>query len=170
MFRKLAHTYSNLNYRQGKKQISYGDVISYFDAELTAGGVFYVLPLRYRPDFHLAVMDITDAVPPHTDSEINCTINFYVETEPCVTKFYRSEGNSVTLKIPDQTNGRIYDKDNLVCTGEFMAKSGDAYLLDVTKIHAVQPLFGLNKRTAITLCTDKYDYDQVSEMLYETGN
>jgi len=170
MFRKLANTFSNLDYKQGKKQVSYGDVISYFDAELTAGGVFYTLPLRYRPDFHLAVMDINNAVPPHTDSEIKCTINFYVETEPCITKFYRSEGEPIPRQIENQTTGYIYEKSNLVCTGEFVAKAGEAYLLDVTKIHSVDPLYDLKKRTAITLCTDKYDYDQVSEMLYETGN
>lgn len=170
MFRKLTKTYSNLDYDQGSEQISYGDVIKYHNARITKGGVFYVLPLRYRPDFCLSVMTITGAVPPHTDSEIKCTINFYLETDACVTKFYRVEGNSVTLTIPNQTNGRIYERENLVCNGEFVAKAGDAYLLDVTKVHSVEPLFGLNKRTAICLATDKYDYDQVSEMLYETGN
>jgi hypothetical protein len=159
MFRKLNKTFSNLDYDQGGEQISYGNVITYNHAKITKGGVYFVLPLRYRQDFCLSVMNITDAVPPHTDSEIKCTINFYRETDPCITRFYRCQGNSVTLKIPNQTNGRIYEKDNLVCTGEFMAKEGDAYLL-----------FGIKKRTAICLGTDKYDFDQVSEMLYETGN
>jgi len=170
MFRKLTKTYSNLEYDQGGEQISYGDVITYNHARITKGGVFFVIPLRYRHDFCLSVMNITDAVPPHTDSEIKCTINFYVEPDVCVTKFYRSEGNMDTHQIPNQTNGQIYKKDNLVCTGEFVAKAGDAYLLDVTKIHAVKPLYDLKKRTAICLATDKYDYDQVSQMLQETGN
>jgi len=170
MFRKLAKQFYNLDYRQGNKQVSYGDVISYFDAELTAGGVFFVIPLRYRPDFHLAVMNITDAVPPHTDSEIKCSINFYVEPETCETKFYRPDGDVATHQIENQTTGQIYEKEHLVCTGGFVAKKGDAFLLDVTKIHSVEPLFDMKQRTAITLCTDKYDYDQVSEMLYETGN
>ena len=170
MFRKLAKTYSNLDYDQGGEQISYGNVITYNHAKITKGGVHYVIPMRYRHDFCLSVMTITDAVPPHTDSEIKCTINFYMQTEPCVTKFYRDCGNTVTQQIENQTNGMIYEKDNLICVGEFMAKAGDAYLLDVTKIHAVEPLFDLKKRTAICLATDKYDYDQVSEMLYETGN
>ena len=170
MFQKLNQKFKKLEYIQKEEQISYGEVISYHNVHIKQGGVLYVIPRRYREDFTVSVMRIQDAVPPHTDSEIKCTINFYIQPELCITKFYRPFKELKTYQVPNQTNGAIYSKQDLVCNGCFIAQPGDAWLLDVTKIHAVDCIFPIKERIAITLGTDKHTYEEVKQMLHETGN
>jgi hypothetical protein len=167
MFRILKKQFSNLDYAQGGKQISYGDVITYYDAELAGGGVFYTIPLRYRADFCLSLLKITGSVPPHTDSEVKTSINFYVDPGNYRTTFYTPEPKAVKRQIENQTNGYIFQPHELANRGSFVAKPGDAYLLGVDRVHDVQ---GEGERTLLCLATDKYDFYEVLHMLVETEN
>ena len=167
MFRILKRSFQNLDYVQGGKQISYGDVITYYDAELAGGGVFYTIPLRYRPDFCLSLLKITGPVPPHTDSEVKTSINFYIEPGNYTTTFYTPEPKAVKRQIENQTNGYIFQQHELANRGSFVAKPGDAYLLGVDRVHDVQ---GSGERTLLCLATDKHDFYEVLHMLVETGN
>ena len=167
MFRILKKSFQNLNYVQGGKQISYGDVITYYDAELAGGGVFYTIPLRYRGDFCLSLLKINGAVPPHTDSEVKTSINFYIEPGDYVTTFYTPEPKAVKRQIENQTNGYIFQQHELANRGSFKAKPGDAYLLGVDHVHDVQ---GSGERTLLCLGTDKHGFYDVLHMLVETGN
>lgn len=170
MFIKLNQKFNKLKYNELNEMISYGKIVVYNHIYIKEGGVLYTIPRKYREDFTVSLMKISDAVPPHTDSEIKCTINFYIQPELCITKFYRPISAIQSYQVPNQTNGFVYDRENLVCTGNFIAQAGDAWLLDVTKIHAVNPVFPIKERIAINLCTDKHSYDEVKEMLHETGN
>jgi hypothetical protein len=170
MFQKLNQKFKKLEYTQKEEQISYGEVISYHNIHIKQGGVLYVIPRRYREDFTVSVMKIQDSVPPHTDSEIKCTINFYIKPELCITKFYMPFKETESYQVPNQTNGKVYNKKDLICIGNFIAQSGDAWLLDVTQIHAVVPVFPIKERLAISVCTDKHTYEEVKQMLHETGN
>lgn len=167
VFRILKRSFQNLNYAQGGKQISYGDVITYYDAELAGGGVWFTIPLRYRSDFHLSLLKINGAVPPHTDSEIKTSINFYIEPGDYVTTFYTPEPKAVKRQIENQTNGYIFQQHELANRGSFVAKPGDAYLLGVDHVHDVQ---GSGERTLLCLGTDKHGFYDVLHMLVETGN
>ena len=167
MFRILKKQFNNLDYVQGGKQISYGDVITYYDAELAGGGVFYTIPLRFRHDFHLSLLKINGPVPPHTDSEVKTSINFYIEPGDYRTTFYTPEPKAVKRQIENQTNGYIFSQEELANRGSFVAKPGDAYLLGVDKVHDVQ---GSGERTLLCLATDKYDFYEVLHMLVETEN
>lgn len=167
MFRILKKQFSNLDYAQGGKQISYGDIITYYDAELAGGGVFYTIPLRYRADFCLSLLKITGSVPPHTDSEVKTSINFYVDPGNYRTTFYTPEPKAVKRQIENQTNGYIFQPHELANRGSFVAKPGDAYLLGVDRVHDVQ---GEGERTLLCLATDKYDFYEVLHMLVETEN
>lgn len=167
MFRILKKQFSNLDYAQGDKQISFGDVISYYDAELAGGGVWFTIPLRYRSDFHLSLLKISGAVPPHTDSQVKTSINFYIEPGDYRTTFYTPEPKAVKRQIENQTNGYIFSQEDLANRGSFIAKPGDAYLLGIDRVHDVQ---GSGERTLICLGTDKYDFYEVLHMLVETGN
>ncbi len=169
MYIKLNQKFDKFQYDEGKSQVNYAGIIEYNDFVLKQGGVLFVLPRKVRHEFQTSVMKIRGPVPPHTDSEIKCTINFYIQTELCITKFYRLSGPATTCQVENQTNGFIYNKEDLVCIGNFIANPGDAWLLDVTKIHAVDPLYNLKERVALTVCTDKYSYEDVKEMLHETG-
>lgn len=167
MFRILKRQFNNLDYVQGGKQISYGDVITYYDAELAGGGVFYTIPLRYRQDFCLSLLKITGSVPPHTDSEVKTSINFYIEPGNYRTTFYTPEPKAVKRQIENQTNGYIFQPHELANRGSFVARPGDAYLLGVDRVHDVQ---GDGERTLLCLATDKHDFYDVLHMLVETGN
>lgn len=133
--------------------------------------IYNVIPKRYWDGFHLTVMNINCAIPPHTDTEIISTINFYIRTDNCKTTFYQeSHNNTKTFQIENQTDGFIYENDTLVEIGSFIAQPNEIWLLDVKQIHGVEPLGEMSVRTAVTLGSFKYNYDEVYEMLRETGN
>jgi len=167
MFRILKKPFNNLNYVQGGKQISYGDVITYYDAEIAGSEVFLTIPPQYRSDFCLSLLKITGAVPPHTDSEVKTSINFYIEPGDYVTTFYTPEPKAVKRQIENQTNGYIFQHSELANRGFFKARPGDAYLLGIDRVHDVQ---GSGERTVLCLATDKHDFYDVLGMLVETEN
>jgi hypothetical protein len=131
--------------------------------------VYGVLPERYWQDFHLTIMTINCIIPPHTDTEILTSINFYLQTEGCLTTFYKPKVDIPrTVQIKNQTNGHIYFEEDLIEIDSFVAKDFEAWLLDVSQIHGVRGDFKLRK--ALTLGTFVHKYEDVFEMLKETGN
>ena len=131
--------------------------------------IYNVLPEKYWKDFHLTVMTINCKIPPHTDTEIITSINFYLQTEGCRTVFYKPKVDSPkTVQVHNQTNGHIYFEEDLEEVGSFVAKDFEIWALDVTQIHSVQGEFNLRK--AITLGTFVHKYKDVIEMLKEKNN
>jgi hypothetical protein len=133
---------------------------------------FYsILPKRYWDDFHLTVMTINCRIPPHTDTEIVSSINFYIETDNCRTVFHKPKiDNPRTFQIENQTDGYIFNEEDLEAVDSFVAEPGDVWLLDVKQIHSVEPLGDIKLRKAVTLGSFKHDYRAVRAMLEETGN
>jgi len=170
MHQKLKTKFNNLEFFPMGKQISYGGAIEYFDVEIDPLSVIKVIPPRYVKDFYLSMMQINQAIPPHTDSEIKTTINFYVKTKPCRTVFYETKPEFSISQIESQTNGYVFDPEGLTEVSSFVAEVGDAWCLDVTNPHAVEPINGLDERVAICMGTPKYNYEQVCRMLAETGH
>ena len=131
--------------------------------------IYGILPKKYWQDFHLTIMTIDCIIPPHTDTEIITSINFYLQTEGCRTVFYKPKNNDLkTIQVKNQTNGHIYFEEDLIEVDSFIAKDFEVWLLDVTKIHGVQGDFNLRK--ALTLGTFVHKYEDVLNMLKETGN
>lgn len=131
--------------------------------------IYGILPEKYWKDFHLTVMTINCKIPPHTDTEIITSINFYLQTEGCRTIFYKPKVEKPrTVQVENQTNGHIYFEEDLEEVDSFVAKDFEVWALDVTQIHSVQGEFKLRK--AITLGTFVHKYKDVIEMLKETGN
>ena len=131
--------------------------------------IYGVLPERYWKDFHLTVMTIDCIIPPHTDTEIITSINFYLQTEGCTTTFYKTKVDTPkTAQVENQTDGHIYFEEDLEEVGSFVAKDYEVWLLDVSQIHGVKGDFKLRK--AITLGTFVHKYEDVIEMLKETNN
>ena len=129
--------------------------------------LYSVLPRRYWDDFHLTLMTINHAIPPHTDTEIITTINFYIETGGARTVFYETKSNNPrTTQIENQTDGYIYFKEDLTEVGSFVAQDYEIWCLDVKKIHSVDG--NITHRKAVTLGTFKHSYTDVIEMLKET--
>jgi hypothetical protein len=133
--------------------------------------IYSVIPKRYWKDFHLTLMMINREIPPHTDTQIITTINFYLETggDNVKTIFFEPiVDNPKTIQIHNQTDGHIYFKDDLKEVDSFTANPFDIWLLDVKKIHSVEGnITGVRK--AVTLGTFVHKYDDVIEMFKETG-
>jgi hypothetical protein len=133
--------------------------------------ILSVIPERFRNDFHMREMKINYNIPPHTDSYVTATINFYVKAKNCKTKFFKKVDNELGVRMTTQTTGRTFKEDQLEFTGSFVAETNDAWLLDVSSPHSVQSLSTDNvDRVAIVLQSAKYNFDQLYAMLQETGN
>jgi hypothetical protein len=181
MFAKLKNNFNIDHFVERDKIISFGLIV---DEEFQgieykkvvskhAFEIFNTIPAEYRRLFDIQLMKINREIPPHTDSKISCAINFFIKTKDCVTKFYNfGNSNPDQIQIENQTNGFIFNEKDLIWEGDsFTAKSGEAWVLDVTKPHSVHPVDSGNpERIAITLATKSFTFDQVCMMLRATNN
>jgi hypothetical protein len=129
-----------------------------------------VIPKRYWGDFHLTVMTINREIPPHTDTDIITTINFYLDTGGDIdTIFFEPKVETPRkFQIENQIDGYIFNKDDLTEVARFKANALECWILDVKKIHSVEGnVTGIRK--AVTLGTFVHDYNAVVEMFKETG-
>jgi hypothetical protein len=178
MFKKLKNTFTFNDYRILNNQVRYGKVrdgvfygISYdlipFASNLK---LFKVIPEEYRNKFALLSMEINGHVKPHTDNGILTTINFYINAQNAITKFYKFKSDNITtLSLENQNDKGAFELDKLEEYGSFMAKDDEAFILDVTNPHAVI-CTRLETRRALVLQTDQFSYDEVCKMLEETNN
>jgi len=167
MFIKLNKNFFDIEYSQGDEAISYGGIISYFCLNDINKDILKVIPKKYQDFFSVSLLKVTDAVPPHTDSEAKTVINFYIKPGKYKTVFF--DGESSTYQIPNQTNGQMYKRKDLVESKFFVAEQGNAFCLDVTKVHAVDPLEEpLEERLAICVSTGDFNFEQVCNMLVDT--
>lgn len=162
---KFTETNLFIAYAIDGKGIAFYNVDNY-DRDL----VFSIIPERFRADFVVKEMKINRNIPPHTDSHITATINFYVKTTDCKTNFFKKVDNSLGVKMTAQTDGRTFKEDQLEFTGSFVAETDDVWLLDVSCPHSVQSLTNSEiDRVAIVLQSRKYNFQQIHDMLVETG-
>lgn len=168
MFVKLNRQFKDMTYSAGNMEVSYAGIIGYFDVKNLNVDLLKVIPEDYRDSFSVSEMKIVDSVPPHTDSDVKAVVNFYIQPNEYRTVFFG--GNSPTYQVPNQTNGRVFYRENLVELDSFVAKDGEAFCLDVTTPHALDSLTEVPKeRIALCLSTTDYDFEQVCNMLYDTG-
>ena len=169
-FVKLKNKHNFSDYTSAEERVSYARRISYTKAESIHNSEAYdYIPEEFRKLFGLNVMRITDQVPPHTDSRILTCINFYIKTQDAVTTFYEPVDEVSRFQIPNQTDGYVFKQDNLSKVAQFCAQPGDAFVLNVAKIHSVYSNTTLNERIALTLGTP-VAFDKVCKMLAQTGN
>jgi hypothetical protein len=129
-----------------------------------------IIPERYWQDFHLTVMSINRDIPPHTDTGIVTTINFYLDVggEDIDTVFYETiVDKPKTFQIENQIDGFIFDKTQIRETARFRAKAMECWVLDVKNIHSVEGNL-TRDRKAITLGTCLHKYNDVIDMFKET--
>ena len=125
-----------------------------------------LVPEKYKSDFALSLLQANSFILPHSDSGCTSVINFYIETNNCATQFYEIKNNAKPYQIDNQTNGFVYDLNDLVEKDSFIAKPKDIYILDVSKVHSVIPLDnGQINRKAICLSTNKFKFDELEKIL-----
>lgn len=100
-----------------------------------AARAFEVVPERYRKHFYLALMEVNTFIPPHIDTGVLATINFYIKPDGCTTQFYRFRDPEKIDRV--ETKGYVYDLSELEDTVHFVAEKDSVYLLDTTVPHAV---------------------------------
>lgn len=133
--------------------------------------VYKVIPKEYRKYFGLNLMNINAQVPAHTDSNIKVAINFYIQTEPCITYFHAPiVDNPRKHQINNQSDGYMFNEEDLKRVDNFTAKPNEAWILDVKIPHSVRPLSILTERKAYQLATNSFTFVEVCDMLKETGN
>lgn len=147
------------------KGISFYDVNGYDKDKLLS-----LIPERYRQDFFVREMKINYNIPPHTDSYVLATINFYIKTSNCETKFFEHLDAAHGVQMTTQTTGRTFKEEQLTFAGSFIAESDDVYILDVTKPHGVKSLdTNPVDRIVLVLQSKKYTFEETCAMLQETG-
>jgi len=172
-FCKLKNTFDIGKYTIQKEQMFFGEKgkgIGYYHVDLAKKNeLMNLIPKKYHDNFSITMMKVNTEIPPHTDSGIKSTINFYIETGNCLTQFYNlTTDKQKTKQMQNQPDGMIYNEDDLARTTSFVAEPGEAWLLDVTVPHSVKPGGNFKERLAIamssTLC-----YDEVKEILTIAG-
>jgi hypothetical protein len=147
--------------------------ISYSNIEVANNDeIFNLIPDRFKKYFMIGIMEVTHKIPPHTDSNVLSTINIYINTDNCLTQFYKFKDQVVEKsQLENQTTGFLFKTEDLNPTDNFVAEPNDAYLLNVSLPHAVIPQEELPiHRIAVVLQSGKFSFDEVLEMLKETGN
>ena len=114
-------------------------------------------------------MRINTTIPPHTDSGIKSTINIYLKTDNCLTQFYKFKNDKPkTEQVENQTDGFIFDENDLEKTTSFIAKPNEAWLLDVSLPHSVVPQGQFEDRMAVAIGSS-LDYNTVYNILKDEG-
>lgn len=179
MFKRLIKDFPISTYQLQDRKIGFGSTvdgefkgIEYYHATTPDyQRMFDVVPVAYQSSFCLLLMRANCSIPPHTDSGILTTINFYIRTECCDTEFYQIVHDRPRLtQVSGQTDGHIFNSHDLRMTGLFRAHPNQAWILDVSQPHSVLPRMEFSERLAFSLSTADYDYKTVCNFLKETGN
>lgn len=176
MFRKLKYNYTVGEYNIKDTQMSFGETIDdkffgikYCYADVKNNILDSILPKEYHKFFFMTIMQINREIPPHTDSGIKSTINFYIKTDDCLTQFYKfNTDKPKTKQVENQSDGYIFDLDDLIPTESFIAKPNEGWVLDVTKPHSVIPQSEFKERLAVAFSSE-LEYDVVCDILKDEG-
>ena len=136
----------------------------------TGDKLLKIIPKVYRKDFEPALISINiENVIPHTDTNIKAVINFYVDTAEGITSFHKIKDGIAPYieKLPNQTDGALYQEKDLDVIGRFKADYGDIYVLDVKQIHSVKCKPNAI-RTAYCLKSYIHSYDDVIKIVKGT--
>lgn len=111
----------------------------------------------------------------HSDLKSRVTLNYYVISGGCTTAFYEKKHENVpSVSVPSHTGKNddvtFYQLEDLIKVDEFIAKDNEAYLLDVTKIHAVlspvdKDQRALRKTISYVWENPEYDFDTILESI-----
>ena len=169
-FKKLDIEIDIPSYEIGERAIEYGIGINnkftgLWYSNLNIKDEVNLIPEEYASNFYLHFLEANSYILPHSDSGPTAVINFYIETNNCATQFYEIKNNAEPYQIENQTDGCVYNLDDLIETESFIAQPGDVYILDVSKIHSVIPLDNNEiNRKAICFSTSSLNFNEVERM------
>jgi len=97
-----------------------------------------------KPDLEVYIEIVGPGAMPHTD-EAATTLNYTIDDANCITSFWtvNKDAQTVPTERLDEAGNIIkskvigYSETDLIRLTSFKANPGEAYLLDVSKIHSV---------------------------------
>lgn len=139
MFEKIPLSTGWINKcRRGEFTTSYGSIMYY----KIIGAIPPDLVKILRPD-SMRYVEITSKWPvtPHRDHGVLTNLNLYISAGSAFTQFWEPQANARPVSFKEHTKiTNSYKPEDLVRRDGFLASDGDAYLLDVSKIHSVEGL------------------------------
>ena len=169
-FKKLDLKVDIPSYEIGERIIEYGmDIDNKFNglwySDLKISEHINFIQEKHKLNFYPSFLEANSHILPHSDSGPTAVINFYIETNNCKTQFYEIKDNAKPYQIKNQTDGCIYNLNDLIETESFIAQPGDVYILNVSKVHSVIPLDNTEiNRKAICFSTDSLSFNEVEMM------
>jgi len=121
-----------------------------------------------KPDVEVYIEIVGPGATPHTD-EATATLNYTIDDANCITSFWtiNKDAQTAPSERTDKAGNVIkskvigYNETDLIRLSSFKANLGDAYLLDVSKVHSVfKPKFE-TVRKFVSWRWIKTPYDQV---------
>lgn len=120
--------------RRGAPVTEYGNILYYkvigaippkLITALQPGSIRYV---EISPDH---------PVQPHADHGIITALNLYIDGGDGCTQFWQPAPGAQPIKYENSKITNSYNREDLIKAGAFTANDGDAYILNVGKIHSV---------------------------------
>jgi hypothetical protein len=127
-----------------------------------------IIPERYRDRFHIQCSRIPHGTTPHIDPDRQCSINFYVSTQGCITKFFNVKETPTTNNKNKRQAEFVFRSNQITEIGSFVAEDGDVFLLNTGIPHQVVTTQPVTDRKMLCLFS-RYSFADVAEMLAETG-
>ncbi len=169
-FKKLNLEVDIPSYKIGERAVEYGININdkftgLWYSDLKIKDKINIIPQEYESNFYLHFLEANSYILPHSDSGPTAVINFYIETNNCVTQFYEIKKGAQPYQIDNQTDGYVYNLEDLIETESFIAQPGDTYILNVNKVHSVIPSDDTEiNRKAICFSTNSLSFNEVEMM------
>jgi hypothetical protein len=144
MFQKISNTFLDMpnDWSKFKSNIK---VSGYYSEKRDGGSAFYTITnyllfhklhrkniFTIKPSIYFCEFTGSGLVTPHTDVKDTVALNFYLSSTIDATIFYTPNEGAVTIP-----NTQSYRVDQVNEVARFSARQFDAYVLDVTKIHAI---------------------------------
>jgi hypothetical protein len=80
---------------------------------------------------------VSDSPPPHRDHGGFVCINYYLETDNTATTFWTAQSEAVASVAYGQTTANVYQIEDLIEEGQFVAEPDSCYLLNIGEVHTV---------------------------------
>ena len=130
------------------------------------------IPLEYRYAFEIFLFVANrKEIPPHIDSNMRVTLNMYLKTSGAsTTRFYKKlVDGGPRDKIENQTDGYMLDPSTLEETHSFVAREGEAWILDIKQPHSVMCETS-DMRVAFSLQSEILSYSDMVNLVVKQFN
>lgn len=181
MFKKIEQDFLKPEFSDWWK-LKGDQVLSKYDSSGTKLEYFNISDLNFFRSIHtkrfftippdrvsIATITGTGILFPHKDHGFKTVLNYYISADGDTTIFYSPKENAVPYEYPGKEEKNVYHLDQVEEIGRFSAVTGDAYLLDISQIHAVTK-HSESTRFFINYLWSKASFEEIAEDLEKVKN